>query len=193
MFNESKPAFVRSNRQWTLWPNQVLEKTSYIHLGIECNKELRISDSVSDSRSKIRKTFFCILNSGLSEFDLHPLTLKKIYETVVLPKALYGCEFWHKIPDSDLLKLERAHRLCIKNMQSIGLNTRTCVALSLIGSRSIELEIKKKKCTLFGQFCRLDPYFTAKRLFLHRLTSQYYFYDLKYGFVIDAVEILISL
>lgn len=77
-------------------------------------------------------------------------------------------------------------------MQSIGQNTRTCVALSLIGSRSIELKIKKEKCTLFGQFCRLDPYFTAKRLFLHRLTSQYYFYDLKYGFVIDAIEILMS-
>lgn len=54
VFNESKTAFVRSNRQWTLGPNQVLEKTSYIHLGIECNKDLRISDSVSDSFSKIR-------------------------------------------------------------------------------------------------------------------------------------------
>ncbi|MEW8545933.1 MAG: reverse transcriptase family protein, partial [Candidatus Thiodiazotropha sp.] len=193
VFNESKPAFRRSNRQWTLGPNQVLERTSYIHLGIECNKEMKISGSTTDCCSKIRKTFFSILNSGLSEFDLHPLTLKKIYETVVLPKALYGCEFWQNIANSDLLKVERSHRLCIKTMQSIWRNTRTCVALSLIGSRSIELEIKKKKCSLFGQFCRLDPYFTAKRLFLHRLTSHYYFYDLKYGFVMDAILALIDL
>ena len=55
--------------------------------------------------SKIRQNYFGILNSGIGEKDLHPLTLKKIYDSVVLPRALYGCEFWHGIFNSDLMLL----------------------------------------------------------------------------------------
>ena len=138
--------------------------------------------------SKIRRTFFAILNSELCETDLHPFTLRKIYQSVVLPRALYGCEFWHDLSESQRPHLERSHRLCV---QGIDQCTRSCVALNLLGIPNLESEIMKKKCTLFGQICRLDPYCTVKRIFLHRLTSHYFFNDVKYGFIVDTLRIII--
>ena len=140
--------------------------------------------------SKIRQNYFGILNSGISGKDLHPLTLKKIYDSVVLPRALYGCEFWHDISNSDLLLLERSHRFCVKSIQNIDRCTRSCVALSLLGSRSLEKDIQKRKLILFGQLCRLDPFYTVKRIFIYRLIAQVYFNDLTHGFVIDSLNII---
>ena len=45
------------------------------------------------------------------------------------------------LTDSEKLILERAHRLCIKRMQSLGMYTRTDTALSLIGIFPLEIEI----------------------------------------------------
>ena len=64
---------------------------------------------------------------------------------IVLPRALYGCEFWHNMTHDEVLMLERSHRLCVKSMQGLDRYTRSCVALSLIGSCPLEQEIRKKK------------------------------------------------
>ena len=85
---------------------------------------------------------------------------------------------------------------CIKTMQGIDQRTRSCVALKLLQVLEIpnlESEIMKKKCTLFGQICRLDPYYTVKRIFLHSLTSHYFFNDVKYGFIVDTLRIITDL
>ena len=87
---------------------------------------------------------------------LHPLTCKTIYKSIVLPKALKGCENWDILSDTDLLTLERAHRFCVKHMQSLSTCTRTDTALSLLGVFPIETDIDFRKLTLFGQFCRLN-------------------------------------
>ena len=108
----------------------------------------------------------------------------------MIPRALYGCEFWHDISNSDLLLLERSHRICVKSIQNIDRCTRSCVALSLLGSLSLEKDIQKRKLILFGQLCRLDLFYTFKRIFIYRLISQFYFNDLTHGFVLDSLNIL---
>ena len=120
---------------------------------MECNKHMKTLDVVKEAASKVRRTFFSILKSGLCETDLHPFTLKKFYQTVVMPRGLYGCEFWQDLSNSQLLHLERSHRLCVKTMQGIDRCTRSCVALNLIGMPDLESEIAKRKCAMFGQLC----------------------------------------
>ncbi|MEW8546496.1 MAG: hypothetical protein AB2693_23515, partial [Candidatus Thiodiazotropha sp.] len=82
------------------------------------------------------------------------------------------------------------HRLCLKTLQDIDKKTRTRVALGLIGSFDLNHEIEKRKATFFGQLCRLDPHFAVKRLFLQRLTSHYFFKDIKYGLILDMFRFL---
>ena len=190
VFNELMSAYQHSQRTWFLGDSVLKESDSYTHLGIVCNKNMRMKDNVSESAVKIRKTFFGLISSGFYEFELHPSTLKRIYDSVVLPKALYGCELWCSLCQSDLIILERSHRLCIKTIQGIGKYTRTCVALGLIGAVSVECEIEKRKGILFGQLCRLDTRFAVKRLFLYRLTSKYIHNDRDRGLIADMFQIL---
>ena len=58
--------------------------------------------------------------------------LQPIYKSIVLPKALYGCEVWSQLSPTQLSTLERAHRFCVKFMQSLPRNTDTDVTLSLL-------------------------------------------------------------
>ena len=188
--NESDTEFKRSKRRWALGDHELTETDKYTHLGIVCNKQMDMKINTMESSSKIRRIFFGLVVSSFCERDLHPLTLKRIYDTVVLPKALYGCELWSSMSQTDILLLERSHRLCLKTIQEIDRKTRTCVALGLIGSSDLKYEIEKRKATFFGQLCRLDPHFAVKRLFLQRVTAHYFFKDVKYGFIIDIFRFL---
>ena len=190
VFNELASAYNRSQRQWFLGNDELREGVEYKHLGITVSKDMKVKQNVSESASNIRKIFFGLVSSGFSEMQLHPLTLKRIYESIVLPRALYGCELWGNLSQSDSLLLERSQRLCIKSMQNMNRNTRTYVALSLFGTSSLKYVIHKRKLTLFGQLCRLDTFYAAKRLFLYRITSQFLFEDITCGFIPDLFQLL---
>ena len=82
--------------------------------------------NIKDVTDKLKGTYFSLANSGiLLQETLHPLTCITIYKSVVMPKALYGCEYIYNITESEMVTLERSHRFCIKGMQSLGMHTRT--------------------------------------------------------------------
>ena len=139
--NETDAEYKRSNRRWRLGSEELLETDKYTHLGLVCTKRMDIKDYVVKADSQIRKSFFGLVASNFSEQDLNPLTWKRIYETIVLPKVLYGCEFWSNTSQVDMELLERSQHLCLKTMQEKGRYTRTYAALSLIESLSVRYEI----------------------------------------------------
>ena len=190
VFNELMTAYNRSHRRWFLGNAELREGTEYTHLGILVNKDMKVKQNISDSASKIRKTFFGVFSCEYDGMELHPYILKRIYESIVIPRALYGCELWSNLCQNDILLLERSHRFCVKSMQNMDRRTITCVALRLLGASSLIFEIHKRKLTLFGQLCRLDTFYAAKRLFLYRLTSQYLFRNITYGFIYDIFQLL---
>ena len=130
---------------------------------------MNIASSLTNANAKLRGTFFSIVSNGIYENGLHPVTSFKIYKSVVIPKALYGCELWHDISKSQMIKLERSHKFCIKYIQCIESKTRSDIALSLLGCRSLESEIDYKKLIFIGQLCLLSTEFLAKDLFNNRL------------------------
>ena len=190
VFNELVSAYNRSQHHWFLGNDELCEGVEYKHLGITVSKDMKVKRNMSESASNSRKTFFGLVSSGFREMHLHRLTLKRIYESIVLPRALYRCELWSNLSQSDSLLLERSHRLCIKTMQNMDRNTRTCVALSLFGTSSLHYVIHKRKLTLFGQLCRLDTFYAAKQFFLFRITSQFLFEDITCGFISDIFQLL---
>ena len=143
---------------------------------------------VAEACRKIKGTFLSIINCGLYNNGLNPITSRQINNSVpagiwcdndvgstsmrrhhvastlirrhfgtkcplghvVLPKALYGSELWSRLLPNDILSLERAHRFCIKFMQCLPRGTSTDVALTLLDSNSIEVEIDRRKLVFFN-------------------------------------------
>ena len=90
-----------------------------INLGVINNKYLSFKPNIKDATDKLKDTFFSLINSDIFyEDSFHLLTCKKIYNAVAIPKALHGCENRSALTSAELLILERAHRFCIKRMQS---------------------------------------------------------------------------
>lgn len=198
-YNANKSAVIVSNdthsyrqdgQTWTLGNNCVQETDTYMHLGVLFHKNMDLSNIVHEASNKLRKTLFSILNCGIFEGGIHPLTAKHLYETIVLPKALYGCEVWSNLLQSDIEKLETTHRFCLKIIQSLPRLARTDIVLSSLGSLPIEAEIDKRKLMLFGQLCRLDTDTTIKMLFLNRLFNFNNHPSRVRGFIPDIYKIL---
>ena len=130
-----------------------------------------------------------LANCGLFS-ELNPLTCIKIYNSVVLPKALYGCESWSQLSVSNIIHLERAHRFCIKYMQGFGIRTRTDVALGLLGVLPLESEVDFKKLNLLGQLCRNDTHCWITPVFRIRLESYFVNPTGQMGFFRDIMRLL---
>ena len=75
---------------------------------ISTNKYLSHTINIKDATDRSKGTFLSLIQSGvLHQDNLHPLTCMKIYNSVVLPKALYGCENWFDLTESEILAVTR--------------------------------------------------------------------------------------
>ena len=115
-------------------------------------KNLSLDEVIVDACKKLKGTYLNIANSGLHDNGLNPITSLHIYNFVLLPKALYGCELWCKLSPKHILHLERAHRFCLKFMQNLPRNTKSEVALNLLASKPIEVEIDQRKLIFFNSY-----------------------------------------
>ena len=89
-----------------------------------------------------------------------------------------------------IMSLKRAHRICIKFMQSLPKSTSTDVTLALIGLYPIESEIDYKKFVFLGLLCRLPGDHRVKEVFNYRLVHFNESPSKKLGFLPDIYRIL---
>ena len=88
----------------------ISEASDYVHIGVKCDKFLSSQCRVRDTCTKLRGTLLSITNSGFSVNCLNPISLRTIYNSIVVPKTLYGCEVWATLSTTDMQSLERSHR-----------------------------------------------------------------------------------
>ena len=188
--NESESEFHRSNRVWQIGDAYIDEDDCYKHLRIHCNKYLSLDENMKSATIKLKSTLLSLGNCGVHEEGLNPITSKHIYKTIVLPKALYGCEIWDNLSIKHLDMLEMAHRFCVKYLQSLPKRTNTDLALSLINLQNIEHEIDYRKLMFLRQLCCLPLDYTAKEIFLYRLVNFNGRISSQRGFIPDIHRIL---
>ena len=75
-------------------------------------------------------------------------------------------------------------------MQSIPKRSRTCITLSLLGSKPLECEIDKRKLTFFGQLCRHSVNHFSRDIFYYRLMHYVNNSGVQRGFFHDISRIL---
>ena len=106
VLNEKRLKYLSAQRIWKLGDELVPEKDQYKHLGIICEKNLGLNEVIADACKKNSKALN-IANCGVHDNGLNPITPLRIYNSVVLPKALYGCELWCDMSPKYMLPLER--------------------------------------------------------------------------------------
>ena len=169
VYNESPLDYRISKRIWNMGDARLEEDVLYKHLGVCLNKYLYIDDNVKEAANKLKGTLLSLTNSGIHDGGLNPLTSKRIYKAVVIPKALYGCELWNSLLPKHMEILEKAHRFCVRFIQSLPRSTSTDVAFTLLNLNCIEYDIDYRKLIFFGQLCNLPPQYCIKEFFIHRL------------------------
>ena len=129
VFNEMESEYKKCFRIWNLGDEVIKEGTEYTHLGVIKDKYCLLNQTMHDASIKLRGTLLGITNSGISSGPLNPICLSKIYKSIVLPRALYGCELWNYLTSSNLVKIERAHRFCVKYIQKLSVYVNNDMSL----------------------------------------------------------------
>lgn len=92
------------NFNWYLGNNTVPVVTNHTHLGIQQNMYNCYNERARKCCDKGRKAYFAFANIGTN--SVNPLTLTKLYKSVVLPSVLYGCELWNSLNQTDFRILQ---------------------------------------------------------------------------------------
>ena len=185
--NESVSGSV--NRSFKLGNCTLQETKEYTHLGVLCDPFMSNKGNVDRACTRLRGTILSLKGSGLNPDTLNPLTMRTIYNSVVLPKGLYGSELWSCLSHTEILKLERSHRFCIKYSQSFPKTMDTYFSLSAFGTVPIECIIDYRKLTFLGQLCRLPNKYLAKQVFNVRLLSFMSYDKQTRGFIPDVYRL----
>ena len=101
--------------------------------------------------------------------NINHLTIVKTFQSVCLPRGLYGCELWSNTTSREIHMLEVTLRFCAKYMQHFIKRSKTDIVLSCLGITDILSEIDKRKLLFLRRLCVSPHPARVKHLFIHRL------------------------
>ena len=190
VFNESPRHSKHNNqvRKWNVGDSICSEVESHVHCGIL----LSTSSSLQRTKEACRKgrgVMMAICNMLNESKEMNPLTCLKLYHTVVLPSATYGCELWCNLTKTEKLMLERTQRFCAKKMQHFGRRTHSNICCPMLGLHSLEAFTDSVKLKFLRRVLMLPPKFTSKRILLQRVFQAQLNSKYTSGYVKDILDL----
>ena len=184
---------INHNFVWTI-DNQILKQSNTsTHVGIPITNDMKCHEKVQNACRKGRAAFHRLLDlsSAAESPRLNPLTLTKLYKSIVIPSTLYGCETWSRLTAHDLNELEKFQHFCVKKIQCLPWLTRSYMCESLLGLPKLSSEIDKRKLFFLERLIRLPETTLTKQIFIRRLFSFQYITDRSpLGFIPDVIKIM---
>ena len=164
-----------------LGPDVVKTKPQAKHMGLTLTSNHKLELETYDKRADDLKSItFAARSLGSKSVPVVPSVVSKIYESVAIPKSLYGMEVV-PINQSGLEVIEKAHRGMSKLIQNIPNNTPNASHLAPIGWHTLDTKISvmklsflwrllclpidniyRKVVTYFIQLCLNDHYVNLK-------------------------------
>jgi len=175
----------RQERTWSIGNEVVTETNSYTQLGLLCDEFKSSSALIDESAKKLRGTFGSIISCGFTPAEINTLTLRNIYCSAVLPKALYGAPLWSNYSRTDMRSLEISYRKCLKQIQTLSTYCDTTFSLVSLDMESLEEIVDLNKLQFLGQLCRWSPDHIAKQVFVHRLIRHFTHGNIVFSFIQD--------
>ena len=162
------------------------------HVGVLLDTSMKTMERTLIACRSLRASAASVLRCGIHPAIMNPIVCAKIIQQICFAKALYGCELWGPISDTEILMLERAQRYICKTIQGLPKLTRTDMCLSLLGWKSIYSMISEKKLLFLGQICNLPVKAISFRILVRRLITikQCPNNMKKLGFTYDCVSLI---
>ena len=159
--------------EWKLCDVTIHESITRKHVGIILQSDLKSIERTLNACTILRSTFMSIVGVGAQAHFMHPISAKKLYLSICLPIALYGCELWYQMSKTDENMLEKTHRFCVKYLQGFKRRTRTVISYAAIGIARITTYIHIRQLLFLGRLCTLPNDSRVKVLFLLLLAAYF--------------------
>lgn len=141
------------------------------HLGVPVYTSEKCENAVIDDRIRAcRKCFYMLEGIGSGGRGFDPLTLSKLYQTVCLPKLLYGIEIW-SVTDKSIDRLEQLQHEIGRKIQRLPPLSAHPVNYVLLGWRSIRECIAVRRLLFLVELLRLPLDLLITQLTLQILTD----------------------
>ena len=125
--------------------------------------------------------------------DFSPITLAKLYKTIVLPTVLYGWETWTNRSKRKPQDLNLFQHYVVKKIQQFPVTIRSDIAECLPGLFRITVKVDRRKLRFLHKLISIPTSTTSRQLFLYRLYKSMvntHNSHVKYGFIPDTYNTL---
>ena len=176
-------------REWYVGEHKCLEVDSHIHCGVTLTSA---SSSIFRTKNACRKgrgVMLSIINMLQGSKVVNPLTCLKLYKSVVLPSATFGCELWLYLNETEKLMIERMQRYCAKVIQHLGKRTHSYICCPMLGMTSMESYIDAVKLRFLRRILTLPSHCTSKRIIVQRLFQAQLMPDSTHGYAGEIVAL----
>ena len=86
---------------------------------------IKLTNRISERCQKAKNDFFVMTYLSMRPNALNPSTSVKLYSTIIIPIALYGCELWSNITSCDVLKLNCLQHFIVKTIKGFNIIIRS--------------------------------------------------------------------
>ena len=128
---------VRNYRQFRFAGEDIEVVADYVYLGIRFNYNNSFSKAVEKQLVLAKKAMFSML-SKVAKLDLPVDIQLGLYDQLVVPVLLYGCEIWGC---NNLSGLELFQRKFLKNLLQVSKYTANCIIYGETGRHELETTI----------------------------------------------------
>ncbi|KAI8484277.1 hypothetical protein Bbelb_380620 [Branchiostoma belcheri] len=160
---------------WVMGEAEIPEVCTVTHVGVQHSASMTSSAAIEKACKKGEGRISAIMSTGLEGHVPNPLVSKILYNTIVLPSMLHGCELWYPT-QTGLMQLERVHRAGVKRMQGMHPRTGTIDSLGSLGMFTMRAIIDKHKLCFFGRLANLplaEEYHLTEHLEKYWLTTEF--------------------
>jgi len=157
----------RTNKhQWYLGVQPLDEVSSYNYLGIILSAD-GSSKTRSNTMSKKGYSSLGVLKAaGFHSEGLSPSTCSTVWQRMLIPSMLYGCEVWGSTPKKEIQSLEIVQKRVGKHIQGLHRRTHDEIVRGLLGCTTIATVIDRCKINFVYKLMDLPHDNIVKHIFL---------------------------
>lgn len=169
------------------------QATSATHLGIRQDEDLKLHNRINERMQKAKNAFFAMSVQGVHPNGINPLTAINLYKRIVVPTALYGCELWNNMLNSQTQTVNKLQHFIVKRIQGFTTRTRSDICESMVGLYKLSADIEIRKLMFLHKILSQSNNCTSKNIFILRyitFASDKRARQSMLGFIPDIIRIL---